>query len=686
MKPPPYFSISEPQCRLSDPAQPHKLCRRRRRSHGPLSICFSCKGKHLEGRKYYYYCATCKLEFHRGCHLLPPVLRHPFHPSHLLTLISLPPGFDISKIPRNTDDGSAASERSINETDDDDDSEDGGHDDEDNNFVDDDVIINDGDGVGEDRDGDSDGDGDGGDDDDDDDDDDFQQDIYYRVNGYDYYYNNYDDGDNAAYASISDGNDHRKCKCCQDPLKKVHYHCSICKFNLNLSCSMRPPPPTISHLKSHEHTLTLFPIRLPSPCDACGLSLSDTKDLIYACLPCSHMVHRSCIYLPRVIQITRHPHRLSLTSSLQVGDFSCGVCRQTVDINYGHYSCNKGCNYAVHSKCATREDVWDGKDLEGVPEKPDEDIEPFVRIDEETIKHFSHDHYLKLHEKKTVREKDKFCEACTLPVMISQRYYGCTECDFVLDEACASLPRKIYNPLHKHPLTLQPFPIDETSNIADNISTKGIFECDGCHRLGCGFVYRCSKRKCVFRLDVRCASLPDPFIHDCHPHDLFFNLTKGNCIGCGSDECSSYFLECIKCNSFLGIRCASLPFEAHYKHDRHPLILCRDEDTSSGLYWCEICESELDPKTWFYTCDFCTITLHVNCLLGKDMYMKPQYIFKIGYRHRKVEIARNDGNSRLFCTRCKRHCMQNLIYKRIGRDQSYCTLKCFGARLMLELF
>ncbi|KAG2292017.1 hypothetical protein Bca52824_038686 [Brassica carinata] len=64
------------------------------------------------------------------------------------------------------------------------------------------------------------------------------------------------------------------------------------------------------------------------------------------------MVHSMCIYLPRVIKLTRHPHRHSHTSSLVPSDheFSCGVCHKTADINYGQYSCNRGCHYAVHPK------------------------------------------------------------------------------------------------------------------------------------------------------------------------------------------------------------------------------------------------------------------------------------------------------------------------------------------------
>ncbi|KAL9309785.1 hypothetical protein AtEden1_Chr1g0054551 [Arabidopsis thaliana] len=52
------------------------------------------------------------------------------------------------------------------------------------------------------------------------------------------------------------------------------------------------------------------------------------------------------------------------------------------------------------------------------------------------------------------------------------------------------------------------------------IRCKGIFQYDGCLRLACGFMYKCDEKVCEFRLNVRCASLPDPLIHDCHPHDL----------------------------------------------------------------------------------------------------------------------------------------------------------------------
>ena len=47
----------------------------------------------MKRNKYYYYCPTCDLEFHRGCHLLPPKVSHPFHLHHSLTLTSSDPSF-----------------------------------------------------------------------------------------------------------------------------------------------------------------------------------------------------------------------------------------------------------------------------------------------------------------------------------------------------------------------------------------------------------------------------------------------------------------------------------------------------------------------------------------------------------------------------------------------------------------
>ncbi|KAL9293761.1 putative chromatin regulator PHD family [Arabidopsis thaliana] len=238
------------------------------------------------------------------------------------------------------------------------------------------------------------------------------------------------------------------------------------------------------------------------------------------------------------------------------------------------------------------------------------------------------------------------------------------KCDYILHQTCACLPRKKHHHLHKHPLVLHPVSTSPIK-ILDRRYSIGLYWCDGCNRRGSGFVYECEKQGCEFQLDIGCASLPDPLIHGSHPrnrHSLFFTFLKGKCLRCKSSKCSRYYLTCMKCKIFLGLRCATLPSEVFYKHDKHALTLhYGEEDTKeSDQYWCEICESKLDPKTWFYTCDSCRVTVHVDCLLGETFCMKLHHIIKSS--DYEVEVVGNDGNSRPLCVGCKKRCVKNLIF------------------------
>lgn len=208
---------------------------------------------------------------------------------------------------------------------------------------------------------------------------------------------------------------------------------------------------------------------------------------------------------------------------------------------------------------------------------------------------------------------------------------------------------------------------------------EGLFRCSGCRRNSSGFMYKCAVDFCNYQLDVRCASLPDTSIHESHPnHPIYLNLTKGKCMDCKSTSCSGEYLECVICDSFLGVKCATLPSVVHYKYDSHPLTLChREKDTTNGQYWCEVCESKLDASEWFYTCDSCRVTLYVTCLLGRDMYMKPQHFFGSQGSGGVHEIALNDGNTRPFCYQCHKRCTDTLVFK--YRNNYFCHLNCIIA-------
>ncbi|CAH8356320.1 unnamed protein product [Eruca vesicaria subsp. sativa] len=218
--------------------------------------------------------------------------------------------------------------------------------------------------------------------------------------------------------SVYDGRDHMiMCNCCGECSNDdgLYYCCSICNFNLHTVCAIKQNILSINHPKRHDHTLIYFPRKNSLVCDICALG--DDKCFIYICYQCDFVVHKLCLNLPTTIRISRHDHRLSFTPSLSNEDWSCGVCRKTVDKNYGEYSCVKGCDYAVHSKCATRRDLWDGKELEGEPEIEYEELKTFEEIGDGIIQHFSHPkHHMKLEKESDKVDDEKWCQACILPI------------------------------------------------------------------------------------------------------------------------------------------------------------------------------------------------------------------------------------------------------------------------------
>ncbi|KAF8045443.1 hypothetical protein N665_4920s0001, partial [Sinapis alba] len=210
------------------------------------------------------------------------------------------------------------------------------------------------------------------------------------------------------------------------------YHCTVYQTFMHPICAMKPIPIVIDQQKTHDHPLTFFPRQSSLICNVCGFL---EKHPTYVCLRCNFVAHRGCVESPHTIKISRHHHRISRVYSLRYEKWLCGVCRQSIDGNYGAYTCNE-CGdyyYAVHKKCALGKDVWDGEELKGVPEKDDiaKDAPPFFKIFEGVVHYFLHDdHHLRL-ERNILYDENKFCEACVMPI-IEDEFYSCAECDFFI--------------------------------------------------------------------------------------------------------------------------------------------------------------------------------------------------------------------------------------------------------------
>ncbi|XP_010525011.1 PREDICTED: uncharacterized protein LOC104802891 [Tarenaya hassleriana] len=476
------------------------------------------------------------------------------------------------------------------------------------------------------------------------------------------------------------------CSCCGERLGGGWvYHCPICRFIIHLRCAKKPPVLEVDHPKSHDHKLILLPKPRPFTCDACGLQL-DGPSLPWGCHQCGAMLHRECMDLPRVIRISRHPqHRLCYVSSptpplTHESSWSCRVFPKVGHNQYGAYFCIKDeCRYyIVHSKCATREDVWDGRDFEGELEEP-EDIEPpFEVINDKVIRHFSHEH-LKLLNKddddggvSVSFDGSEHCGICALPIHINiGNIYICMQCDcdFILHEKCVNLPRKTWYMLHPHRLKLQ-------------ARGKELKMCDVCARDYYGFTYRCCNEDCPFKVDVNSASVYEPFIHITHPHPLFptSNLIDSHtCSGCKERE--SYnrkTMQCIECDFNLRFECITLPSKVSYKQDRHPLVLGggggeEEAATGGGSWWCEISELKMEPdKEMYYTSDSCCVTVHVHCVLGRDPLMKPGRYADPW--EQAFEVTTNNSCCRPICQICRRRCPFPIVFKQ--NDLLFCTLNC----------
>ncbi|CAH2078662.1 unnamed protein product [Thlaspi arvense] len=459
------------------------------------------------------------------------------------------------------------------------------------------------------------------------------------------------------------------CFCCQEIIIQNLYYCPTNKLIMHPVCAMKPIPIFIDHPKRHLHPLTFFPKQNFLPCDICGLIKEHFPT--YVCARCVFVVHQDCIYHPYVIRISRHHHRISFISSHPPGKWFCGVCRRKVDHNYGAYSCNKCDGYFVHTKCALRRDLWDGKELEGIPEKPEIIVEPFQRISDGIILHFAHGHHMRLWISGAYDE-GKFCQACILPIYEGSYYLCMDQCDFILHEACANAPRKKQHALCARPLTLK----------VGNMKYSDDFFCNACCRLSCGFLYEGYKEEICFELDFRCASVSEPFQYEGHKHPLFLALTPEEeksaiCQVCqeeGDEYNDRGKLACIDCNYIICFRCATLPYKARYKHDEHFLIFRKKEIYRTRQGWCDICESKIvySRKGGFYSCDdYCSTTVHVDCLLGKHPYLKPGQIKNQG---QDVLILHNKTMSRPLCHGTKHRCQDKIVFKK--RNETFCSFSC----------
>ncbi|KAI3471552.1 hypothetical protein Pfo_028202 [Paulownia fortunei] len=452
------------------------------------------------------------------------------------------------------------------------------------------------------------------------------------------------------------------CVKCKALCGSMFYKCpdSACALQLDVLCSM-----TIKILhRSHEHRL-MVTRGIDSFCDACGTRhyQGGRSVLSYLCNVCGFWIHPDCASLPNAINLhaKHHRHPLVLTYALprvsvpgySKPEYRCAICRGIIR-SLGVYFCDH-CRYYAHIRCAMSDPqsfkpvlIRDAQlpDLFHFP-MADEHTSaiPYIRentrnggtsssSDHEgrrTTTQSLHEHPLILHDHDDNVDHPRVCNGCVQ--LISPPFYSCSECtDFFLHSYCAHLPGTLTeHPVHKqHPLFLVPKPDPLTE------STIYRFFCNSCKRLCNGFAYSC--KTCSFHLDVVCAFMPASITHDAHgkTHILYSRYTPPAFILREKCHCCGSFLkgvsyECRTCRRFkLHARCALLPDTVRHKFDQHPLKLITTSKWPQSEIsqddqleqFCEICEKDIDNRLWYYSCNECDRSFHIDCIPSLDPLSK----------------------------------------------------------------
>ncbi|WOG94043.1 hypothetical protein DCAR_0313334 [Daucus carota subsp. sativus] len=447
------------------------------------------------------------------------------------------------------------------------------------------------------------------------------------------------------------------CDVCYNRVEKFAYLCSDdCEFVVCVFCAFQQR--ALDHPGHEQHTLTLVPRESLFACDACS---EEAKDSSYICTTCDFWIHKKCALSPLTIpNPSYHHHPLDLIYSIpkmhRYFTRYCNICHKRVMREAWLYYCHK-CTYFVHVKCATSSHSSPSEnenEEEGTPNEPDlvefplpteellfdliisqccklqvesqgkdENTNPISTAPDPPIinQHWSHMEHPLVHFQFTTSENDDnennykrrelICDGCIQPITIFHpSYYACMKCGFFLHSFCSTkLPAVLLAgvcPAHpQHSLLL---------------SQKNYFytfaKCEICCYRTNGFYFLCET--CDIRIDIRCAFLPTKIKHKSHKHHSLVQRPTSNfkCSASGYDFTSRTQYGCETCSNFhIDIASAFYPGRMKHRYDDHPVTLRQPPFFYEGVFYCEICEDQVNNQWWLYHCEECDHSFHNNCLL-----------------------------------------------------------------------
>nr|XP_034919200.1 uncharacterized protein LOC118052356 [Populus alba] len=218
-----------------------------------------------------------------------------------------------------------------------------------------------------------------------------------------------------------------KCVCnrCDKTCNSFVYHCSLCKFDLDIKCAFQPgflEVDSPAHQFAHkDHPLILNGEKEyygeGVKCSVCKEPMSGPS---YSCTSCNSFLHKKCAELPPEIKQHLHPeHPLCL---LPNHDMICDFCNETCYESFVYFCIV--CEYNLHIKCA---------------------FPPCIDAADQNQRH----QFRRLMNPLSLKSISFTCNACGTDGDDSP--FWSTMCQLLVHKKCISLPRTLKTALHHHP-------------------------------------------------------------------------------------------------------------------------------------------------------------------------------------------------------------------------------------------
>ncbi|THG05168.1 hypothetical protein TEA_006334 [Camellia sinensis var. sinensis] len=280
-----------------------------------------------------------------------------------------------------------------------------------------------------------------------------------------------------------------RCSACGKVLVGFTFHCSHCNFSLDPCCASLIPLPFSQNsqvqlqfqIQQLSHPHPLIPCEMMKKgytitCDACQVHFEKDSSVVYLCLECKFLLHKSCADLPLKVKhsFCHQQHALTLIeysirqledpfvkekpyirpiSSGKANDFKgelkCHACTNYAS-GFAYVCCNPKCGIFFDIRCPVSKPWF--------------------------IKSEIHQHPIPFFND---RPSWLYCTVCNRMINITP-FFRCVQCEFNLHPYCVpKLPPTAKDKIHRHPLTLTESPIRDYPD--EDVYSE--FYCDACEEM-----------------------------------------------------------------------------------------------------------------------------------------------------------------------------------------------------------